>query len=146
LAAPGRHRKPISGQREREEIENSAYTDYGKDLPGAADQPANEHSNHLPRLEQQIRLPSSPPSNLQAPGAGQNEQTRERALNEPAIQGISFVRRIRGKIVISRGYVWERKLKWIPNSKMARKTRLQSFYWQIGEAIVDGGKSAKPNV
>jgi len=67
LAAPGQHRKPISGQREREEIENSAYTDYGKDPPGAADQPANEHSNHLPRLEQQIRLPSSPPSNLQAP-------------------------------------------------------------------------------
>jgi len=53
---------------------------------------------------------------------------------------------IRGKIVLSRGYIWERELKWIPNSKMARKTRLQSFYWQIGEAIVDGGKSAKPNV
>jgi len=53
---------------------------------------------------------------------------------------------IRGKIVISRGYIWERELKWIPNSKMAMKTRLQSYLWQISEVIVGGGKSAKPNV
>jgi len=65
LAAPGRHRKPISGQREREEIENSAYTDYGKDLPGAADPPA--------------KLATVEPPSAAVFGAGQNEQTRESA-------------------------------------------------------------------
>ena len=59
---------------------------------------------------------------------------------------VSARKRDKGKIVISRGYIWERELKWIPNSKMAMKTRLQSYLWQISEAIVGGGKSAKPNV